>query len=183
MTKRLLLVLCAALVLAGVGCGGSTSAFGHGILLVGRAKYGKSRIFLWRPGSRAKPLGKAAYEIAGPVWSPDGRCIAWEEADNPAGGAYPESDGISVMRSGGTQVKPLTEDASYDGLPSWSPDGRYIVYEREVCCNNPEGLVIVDARSGHERVLHPDLCCADGPGDPVWARPGSRTRTIPGSTC
>jgi len=159
-----------ALVLAGAGCGGSTPAGGHGILLVGRAKYGRSRIFLWRPGSRAKPLGPAGYEITDPVWSPDGCSIAWVDAYQPEAGATPASDEISLMRSDGTQLKSLAEDDYYDGGPSWSPDGRHIVYERQGISGG-EGLVIVDARSGHERVLHPrDL--PEYARDAVWGKPG-----------
>src|SRR5262249_14676626 len=136
-----------ALVLAGAGCRGSTSAGSHGILFVGKAKYGKSRIFLWRLGSRARPLGRAGYGISSPQWSPDGRTIAWEEAYSPAGGTSPESDGISVIRSDGTQAKALTEDDYYDGAPSWSPDGRQIVYERALENWPWQNFAIIDVGS------------------------------------
>lgn len=175
-----LITLSAVLVLGATGCGGRTSTPGHGILLVGRAKYGKSRIFLWRPGSPARPLGRARYGISSPQWSPDGRSIAWEEADIPAGGAYPESDGISLMRSDGTRAKGLTEDDYYDGPPSWSPDGRQIVYVR-AGISGGLGLVVVDVRSGHERTLHPrELCSGTYVCAVVWGKPGIAYETDSG---
>jgi WD40 repeat protein len=169
-----IVALGAALVLASVGCGGSARAAAHGILFVGRANYGKWRIFLERPGSTARALGRAGYNIYSPQWSPDGRSIAWEQAYIPAGGASPESDGIFLMRPDGTHVEQLTEDDYYDGAPSWSPDGRHVAYVREGLTGG-EGLVIVDVRSRHQRILHlrfPYLCPGEGPCDVVWGKPG-----------
>ncbi len=173
-----------ALVLAGAGCGGSTSAFGHGILLVGH-EYEKSRIFLWRPGSPVKPLTAAYYGFSRPTGdplglsegyrSPDGRSIAFELDSD--GGLAPQYGAIYVMRSDGSHVK-LVSDSSYapdardgvvgdgDGPPSWSPDGRHIVYERFDNGSPSSDLAIVDVGSGAERTL-------PFSGDsPVWGTAG-----------
>jgi Tol biopolymer transport system component/DNA-binding winged helix-turn-helix (wHTH) protein len=57
-----------------------------------------------------------------PVWSPDGKRIAfWSNRD---GGME-----IYVMDAGGSNVKRLTNNLSDDGNPSWSPEGSKILFE------------------------------------------------------
>jgi hypothetical protein len=182
-----IVALGAALVLAGVGRGGNTSAPGHGILLLG-ADNDAARIFLWRPGSPVKPLiGPQRWGLSGGgdffagmsdgFWSPTGRLIAYEQDGEPS--LAPPDPAIYVMRSDGTHSKFLSSgdgdgDGEADGgrLPSWSPDGRQIVWHREVVIDSDydygQQFVIVDVRSGHERVWPADSAT----GDPVWGKPG-----------
>ena len=56
-----------------------------------------------------------------PVWSPDGREIAFTSG-------APDSE-IYVMNADGSYVTQLTYDANDDGNPSWSPDGRQIAFD------------------------------------------------------
>ena len=56
-----------------------------------------------------------------PVWSPDGREIAFTSG-------APDSE-IYVMNADGSYVTQLTYDAKDDGNPSWSPDGRQIAFD------------------------------------------------------
>ena len=56
-----------------------------------------------------------------PVWSPDGREIAFTSGT-------PDSE-IYVMNADGSYVTQLTYDAKDDGNPSWSPDGRQIAFD------------------------------------------------------
>jgi TolB protein len=55
-------------------------------------------------------------EGSNPRWSPDGRWIAYDNAD------------IFIMRPDGTDNRNLTESERYDTTPSWSPDGQWIVW-------------------------------------------------------
>ena len=56
-----------------------------------------------------------------PVWSPDGREIAFTSG-------APDSE-IYVMNADGSYVTQLTYDAEDGGNPSWSPDGRRIAFD------------------------------------------------------
>ncbi len=184
-----------ALVLAGAGWGGSTPvaahrsspAPGHGILLMGHDD-DAARIFLLRPRSSATPLiGPQRWGLSGGgdffagmsdgFWSPNGRLIAFEQDSAPS--LAPPDPQIFVMRSDGTHVTFLSYgDGEGDGeanggrLPSWSPDGRKIVWHREVVIDSDydyaQQFVIVDVPSGHERIWPADLAA----GDPVWGKPG-----------
>jgi TolB protein len=69
----------------------------------------------------------------GPDWSPNGRWIAFYSGRDTATGGHD----VYVMRPDGTGVRRLTRGAGE--LPSWSPDGRYLVYAA------PSGLVVIRA--------------------------------------
>jgi hypothetical protein len=58
---------------------------------------------------------------AGPSWSPDGGRIVFANG------------GLKTMRVDGSDVQPLTDDAS-DGSPAWSPDGTQIAFHRKGEC-------------------------------------------------
>jgi TolB protein len=59
-----------------------------------------------------------------PVWSPDGKGIAFSQPD---GG----DEEIFTIRADGTHLTRLTAHAGLDRLPNWSPDGRRIVFISE----------------------------------------------------
>lgn len=151
--------LVAALVLVGVSFGGGTTAAGRGILLLQtEANPTLQQILLWHPGSGpAQPLGSSSDWILTPRWSPDGKSIAFAEEQD--GWADPADYDIWTMRADGSGAKRLTYDASRPSVfrayePSWSPDSRRIVFARVLVKRPYEELVVVNARTGHERVLH-----------------------------
>ena len=175
--------------------GGSPSAAGHGILLVKPAGVGKSpEIVLWRPGSPARALAEgggceeSGYDdhcvpMSDGYWSPDGRSIAFER--DAAEGLAPPFPGIVVMRSNGTREETLPDktgdwDGATFGPPSWSPDGRRVVYEQQLDSWETGAsllnFVVVDVRSGQVRTVS-----ASG-SDPVWGTPGIAYFTASGIT-
>jgi Tol biopolymer transport system component len=67
-----------------------------------------------------------------PHWSPDRTRIAFS-----SGRSDPDrSDGIEVhdvftMRADGTDVRKVTDSVGYSATPSWSPDGRWLVFSAD----------------------------------------------------
>jgi Tol biopolymer transport system component len=121
----------AALVLA--GCGGSTPKGPPAMVFVS-VKDGDYAIFgADADGKHARRLTKEKGDISSPAglfyqlqpaWSPDGTEIAFSSA----------RDGIAhifVMNADGTGTRRLTDTEKGDEHPSWSADGRRIVFSRE----------------------------------------------------
>ena len=66
-----------------------------------------------------------------PSWSPDGSKIAFAAVRNVNRADLWNSDlDIFVMNADGTNPVRLTEDARFNWFPSWSPDGKRIVFVR-----------------------------------------------------
>ena len=81
-------------------------------------------------------------------------------------------NGVFVMRTDGTHLRRITSnrpDAPPDGQPQFSPDGRYLVFQREVPTGNQLMIVRTDGQ-GLRRLL-PGL---DGFAA-SWARAGSES--------
>ena len=65
-------------------------------------------------------------------WSPDGRRIAFDSDRTRA-------VEIFTMRSDGSEVQQITHLGGFSGDPSWSPNGRHLVFEHASfgqCCTN-----------------------------------------------
>jgi TolB protein len=80
-----------------------------------------------------------------PSWSLDGHWIAFG-----MGGFFQASSGVStadiaVMRADGTDMRILTDGSGNYGFPSWSPDGKRLVYRSSNDGRN--GLSIVDSET------------------------------------
>ena len=120
------------------------------------------------------------------AWSPDGRKIAFSASARPA------DVGIHVMDADGRNVKRLTSandpaqcsdgSSASDWKADWSPDGRKIVFERDVHTSDSGYDCGLD---GWGYVPHVWLMNADGTGlrrltsastiadgDPVWSPDG-----------
>jgi Tol biopolymer transport system component len=92
--------------------------------------------------------GGSGTEASAPVWSPDGRQIAFFAYPSPPGPGTDKSD-IYVVNTDGTGLKNLTNTPSVsDEKPRWSPDGRKIAFDvwlggPQVHTMNPDGSGLV----------------------------------------
>jgi Tol biopolymer transport system component len=64
-----------------------------------------------------------------PAWSPDGTRIAFaSHRTDPDPGDATEIMDVFTMRPDGSDVRKVTDSIGYNGNPSWSPDGRWLVF-------------------------------------------------------
>lgn len=69
-----------------------------------------------------------------PAWSPDGQWIAFSSDRNSRPAAFPgsweqmQSTGIYVVRVDGSGLRRLTRDGGVAGSPSWTRDGKQVVF-------------------------------------------------------
>jgi len=124
---------------------------------------GLQQIYVMRSdGSNVKRItfGKGLYGT--PVWSPRGDLIAFTKVHK--GKFY-----IGVMRTDGTGERLLTENF-YQEAPSWSPNGRVLIFYRETKSDS-EGkgfsakLWSIDLTGYNERLIETET---DG-SDPSWS--------------
>src|SRR5205823_9462401 len=78
----------------------------------------------------------------GPAWSPQGDRIAFGIGTFFQGMTGPSKGDIAMMQADGTGIQMLTDGSGNYGFPSWSPDGRRLVFRG--AGNERNGLFIVD---------------------------------------
>ncbi len=86
-----------------------------------------------RQGAKARRLTGGVFGSSGPTWSPDGRTLLYS-ASPPAAGVHPdyerESDLFLVDAAGG-EPRRISEPGFAESRPTFSADGRHIVYVRQ----------------------------------------------------
>jgi Tol biopolymer transport system component len=99
-----------------------------------------------RDGRGQRRLGPPTAMATAPVWSPDGRWVAW------SAGARGEND-LWIARPDGTGRRRLTSLPGAEGEPTWAPDGRWLAFPSIV--GEPEqcALYLVAFRGGEPRRL------------------------------
>lgn len=116
---------------------------------------------------RTIPITSAAGDAISPVFSPDGREIAyvWDGSDRKGYDLYIQLIGAQL---------PLRLTYRHNGLigaPAWSPDGRQIAFQR--CDGQNDGVFAVPALGGDERQLTSVTCLYTLPSPLAWTSNGS----------
>jgi len=104
-----------------------------------------------------------------PVWSPQGDKIAFALGRFFQAVQGPAVADIAVMRSDGTGLKILTKGSGNYGFPSWSPDGKHLVYRSSGADKN--GLFIINIETGEVKAL---TTGSHNDNFPSWSPMGDR---------
>jgi Tol biopolymer transport system component len=155
---------------------GSTIVFSR--LASGDRPLEEARLYLAdADGSNVRPLGSAPLHGVSPAWSPDGKRLAFVSFDDgndprcPPNTSCPPSGELYVVRADGTGLRRLTRGRADDEHPTWSPEGRRIVFASGFGLHSQghaPWLMVVKAGGGRPtRIGH-----FSGVIDPAWSPGG-----------
>jgi len=115
---------------------------------------------------RAIYAGPLSQDMTGPAWSPLGDAIAFG-----SGGFFQRAQirPAQVMKVAvdGSHLTSLTRDSTNAGMPSWSPDGKHVVFRRAT--GTMRNLYILDVATGAARKLETG---SDFDTFPTWSPRG-----------
>ncbi len=126
-------------------------------------------------------LTRGNFDDSGPVWSPDGKYIAFVSNRTPDPDRNSNSDIFVVEAVPGAVPKQITTWNGRDASPQWSPDGLRLAYLRSSSDANwmmydQSELAIVSRDGGEPKVLSASL---DRPvGNPRWTKDGKSLAAI-----
>ncbi len=121
---------------------------------------------------RIVPITSAAGNATAPVFSPDGREIAfvWDGPDRQRYDLYLQLIGAE------TPLRLTHNQRGLLGRPAWSPDGTQIAFTR--CDGRNDGVYVVPALGGAERKITEVGCLFSLPGPLVWLSGGEQILMI-----
>jgi len=143
------LVFAGALVLAIAvpTLGLSASSAASGLVLYSQEVGGKVQLFTVRSdGTGRTQITRGPAQAGRGEWSPNGRLIAFERTAPDESRAA-----VATMNADGTGVRELTP-TGYQGDPSFTPDGRWIVYTRDLAPSD-NGIWVMKADGSSSRRL------------------------------
>jgi TolB protein len=99
-------------------------------------------------GANVQRLTDSGYAVS-PSWSPSGQFLtfAWDRKYGPGA---PGGRDIYVMDIASKRWLQLTHDAGINDYPSWAPDNRHIVFEREVGGRSQIWTMLADGTGQHK---------------------------------
>lgn len=108
--------------------------------------------FLWEQSltstAPATRLVEGSAFVRDPAYSPDGGRVAFIASENGK-----RELRVREARTGATRTLFTTGGAAWPLYPSWSPDGREIVFQHTQLLGAPFGIVVVDVASGRTREI------------------------------
>jgi Tol biopolymer transport system component len=115
---------------------------------------------------RAIYAGPLTQDMTGPAWSPRGDAIAFG-----SGGFFQRAQAqpawLMTVGIDGAGLSPLTKDSANAGMPSWSPDGKKVVFRRATGLKR--NLYILDVATGATHKLETG---SDFDTFPAWSPRG-----------
>lgn len=89
-----------------------------------------------------------------PAWSPDGRRLLYRDFAGPAEAGMASGE-LELARPDGSHIGTIHAGVTWDGtrqVPAWSPNGRWIAYERQMWSGEHRLLVVRPDGTGRRRL-------------------------------
>jgi dipeptidyl aminopeptidase/acylaminoacyl peptidase len=122
----------------------------------------RNRIFIYDIASRKLELvTDGNFDEAAPVWSPDGKMLAFTSNRDADGDRVPNSDVWVVEAKANATPRRLTLFTGSDSQPVWSPDGKSIAYlvgsEHKQGEYNMNRLAVIPVEGGTPKIVTASL--------------------------
>ena len=129
---------------------------GQQLALVG-SREGVSELFIWSLSDSKVKRVTDVKDVLNVNWSPDGRHLSFEA------GLLQEEVHLYMIQPDGQNLKNLTPDFRYpgsDGIGTWSPDSRCLVFSAFSNADNPApvtSIYVIDTQTGSKVKITDDL--------------------------
>lgn len=125
----------------------------------------RMHLYTYSPGdSTAIQITSGDFDDSDPVWSPNGKSIAFvsNRTENPDGNSNSDIWIVSADNTDkGQTLLRVTNNENADQSPAWSPDGNSITYttitDKDAIWYATQKLAIIPAKGGQPRLLVEDL--------------------------
>ncbi len=157
-----LLALAAIMPLAGIRAADAP----HGKIVYSRTDGDRHQLHVMNADGTDDQLlaGQTADASLFPVWSPDGKRIAFMAGPKLEGEEYQ----LQIINADGTGLKTLPTQEKLSGLPAWSPDGKQLAY---VSGQREPQVYLADAEGNGVRKISPEGSVGFFP---FWSLDGKR---------
>jgi TolB protein len=148
---------------------------GSKIAFISNRNYLFSLYVMNADGSNSRLVTDKVMEAAAPAWSPDGGKIAFTAGISGGFGMTRPSVDIYLVNIDGSGLTELTRDSGANSSPSWSPDGKQIVFTSTRDSDGKPRIWVMNA-DGSNQTLQPNNRDNTGiqGGQPVWSPDGAK---------